>query len=206
MADPIAIHISDIVMMPVSELKPHPKNPNSHSKEQIKRLAEILSYQGWRYPIKVSKLSGYITSGHGRLEAARFLGLDEVPVSFQDYADTDQEYADIVADNAIASWSDLDFSAINLEIENFSPDFNIDLLGIEGFKIDPSELPELPTGDRKTLRQMAFQLTEEQISTIERALDISMAIGEFVDTGSSNSNGNALARMAETFITQNELS
>lgn len=139
MADPIAIHISDIVMMPVSELKPHPKNPNSHSKEQIKRLAEILSYQGWRYPIKVSKLSGYITSGHGRLEAARFLGLDEVPVSFQDYADTDQEYADIVADNAIASWSELDFSAINREIENFSPDFNIDLLGIDGFKIDVAE-------------------------------------------------------------------
>lgn len=139
MADPIAIHISDIVMMPVSELKPHPKNPNSHSKEQIKRLAEILSYQGWRYPIKVSKLSGYITSGHGRLEAARFLGLDEVPVSFQDYADTDQEFADIVADNSIAFWSELDFSAINAEIENFSPDFDIDLLGIDGFKIDVAE-------------------------------------------------------------------
>lgn len=144
MANPIAVHISDIVMMPVSELKPHPKNPNSHSKEQIKRLAQILSYQGWRYPIKVSKLSGYITSGHGRLEAARFLGLDEVPVSFQDYADTDQEYADIVADNAIASWSELDFSAINLEIEHFSPDFDIDLLGIQNFKLDPAEIEAKP--------------------------------------------------------------
>lgn len=56
MADPISVHISDIVMMPVSELRPHPKNPNSHSKDQIKRLAQILSYQGWRYPIKGAKL------------------------------------------------------------------------------------------------------------------------------------------------------
>jgi len=126
-------------MVSVDELKPHPKNPNSHSKEQIKRLAQILEYQGWRYPIKVSVNTGYITSGHGRLEAARLLGLKQVPVSFQEYLDEDQEYADIVADNAIASWSELDFSAINEELATFSPDFDIDLLGIDGFKIDAAE-------------------------------------------------------------------
>ena len=129
----------EITMVSVDELKPHPKNPNSHSKEQIKRLAQILEYQGWRYPIKVSVNTGYITSGHGRLEAARLLGLKQVPVSFQEYVDEDQEYADIVADNAIASWSELDFSAINEELATFSPDFDIDLLGIDGFKIDAAE-------------------------------------------------------------------
>ena len=58
-------------LVPVSERKPHPKNRNEHSKDQIKRLADIINYQGWRYPVKVSKLSGHVTSGHGRIAAAK---------------------------------------------------------------------------------------------------------------------------------------
>jgi len=133
------VHIKDIKMMPLAELRPHPKNPNKHSEAQIKRLAKVLEYQGWRYPIKVSNRSGFITSGHGRLLAAKYLGLDSVPVSYQDYADDDAEYADIVSDNAIASWADLDYSAINSELANFDPSFDIDLLGIEHFKLDAGE-------------------------------------------------------------------
>jgi len=128
--------IENIIMVAVSDLKEHPKNPNKHGSDQIERLAKILEYQGWRYPIKVSKRSGFITSGHGRLLAAIRLGLKEVPVSYQDYSDEDQEFADIVADNAIASWSDLDLSAINNEIQNFDPNFDIDTLGIKNFVLD----------------------------------------------------------------------
>jgi DNA modification methylase len=141
------VHIKDIKMVSLSELRPHPKNPNKHSKEQISRLAKILEYQGWRYPIKVSNRSGFITSGHGRLLAAKHLGLDSVPVSYQDYADDDAEYADIVSDNAIASWADLDYSAINSELANFDPSFDIDLLGIENFKVDVAEKEGLTDPD-----------------------------------------------------------
>lgn len=126
-------------MVAVSELKPHPKNPNKHSKEQIERLAEILKYQGFRLPIKVSNLSGFITSGHGRLEAAKLNGWTEVPVDFQDYESTDQEYADLVADNAIASWAELDLSSINEGLSDLGPDFDINLLGIEDFVLEPAE-------------------------------------------------------------------
>lgn len=42
-------------MTPVGDLKAHPKNRNKHPDDQIKRLADILKYQGWRYPVKVSK-------------------------------------------------------------------------------------------------------------------------------------------------------
>ncbi len=121
-------------MVSVHELKPHPKNMNKHPQEQIERLAKILEYQGFRYPIKVSKQSGFITSGHGRLEAAKLLKATHVPVNYQGYVDEAQEYADIVADNAIASWSDLDLAAINHELLSL-PDFDLDLLGIEDFKI-----------------------------------------------------------------------
>jgi len=133
------VHCAHDGLVAIKDLKPNPQNRNSHPKEQIERLAKILDYQGWRYPIKVSKRSGFITSGHGRLEAAKLLKLKEVPVSFQDYTDEAQEYADLTADNAIASWSELDLSGINSDMLDLGPDFDIDLLGIKDFVIEPIE-------------------------------------------------------------------
>lgn len=133
------IHCPYDDLVSVGELTPHPKNRNAHPKEQIKRLAKILEYQGWRYPIKVSKRSGFITSGHGRLEAAKLLRLETVPVSFQDYTDEAQEYADLQSDNAIASWAELDLSGINSDLIDLGPDFDLDLLGIKDFVLDLSE-------------------------------------------------------------------
>lgn len=146
----IKIHCQYTKLVPLSELKQHPKNRNKHDKNQIDRLAKILQYQGIRYPIKVSNQTGFITSGHGRLMAAKKLGMKDFPVSFQDYDSEDQEYADVQSDNAIASWAELDLSSINLDIQELGPDFDIDLLGIKGFEIDvadknendPDALPE----------------------------------------------------------------
>lgn len=125
-------------LVPLNELIPSPRNRNSHSKEQIERLAKILNYQGIRYCIKVSKQSGFITSGHGRLMAAQLLGWTEFPVNYQDYDTTDQEYMDCVADNSIASWSELNLSGINTDLADLGP-LDIDLLGIKDFALDLSE-------------------------------------------------------------------
>jgi hypothetical protein len=135
-------------LVPITDLHPHPKNRNSHPQEQITRLARILEYQGWRYPIKVSKLSGFITSGHGRLEAAKAAGWAEVPVNYQDYESEEQEYADLQADNSIASWAELDLSGINADLADLGPDFDIDLLGLKNFTLDLSEkIQEINRGD-----------------------------------------------------------
>jgi len=120
-------------------LKPHPKNRNQHSDEQIARLAEILKYQGWRYPVKVSKRSGFVTSGHGRILSAKLNGWDKVPVNYQDYDSDEQEYADVQADNAIASWAELDFVGINADIGDLGPDFDINMLGIRNFSLEPAD-------------------------------------------------------------------
>lgn len=135
------IHCPHDELVEISKLKPNPKNRNSHPPEQIKRLAQILEYQGFRYPVKVSKLSGFITSGHGRVEAAKLLGLKKVPVSFQDYVNEAQEYADLIADNSIASWSELDLSGINSDIVELGPDFDLDLLGMKEFTVAPEFEP-----------------------------------------------------------------
>jgi len=136
----------------VSELKEHPKNRNVHPQDQIDRLAKILKYQGWRAPVKVSKRSGLITAGHGRLMAARHAGWKEVPVNFQDYDSDEQEYADLQADNAIALWADLDLSGINADLGDLGPDFDLEMLGMKDFELvigdtldpqcDEDEIPE----------------------------------------------------------------
>lgn len=138
MSDPI-VRIKDVQLVSVSKLVPHPKNPNKHPADQIERLADIIDFQGWRYPIKVSTRSGFVTSGHGRIEAAKLRKWTEVPVSYQDYESEAQEYADVISDNAIAEWSDLDLSAINTDIVELGPDFDIDLLGIKDFVLEPAE-------------------------------------------------------------------
>ena len=55
----------------ITKLKPNPKNPNTHPKEQIELLSEVIMKTGWRAPITISTLSGLIVKGHGRLSAAQ---------------------------------------------------------------------------------------------------------------------------------------
>lgn len=138
-------------LVSISKLKAHPKNHNKHPEDQIKRLAQILEYQGWRYPVKVSKQSGFITSGHGRIEAAKLNGWKKVPVNFQDYESEEQEYADVQADNAISNWAMLDLSLINADLGDLGPDFEIDLLGIKNFSLDAfDKVQEINQGDENS--------------------------------------------------------
>lgn len=115
----------------------HPQNPNKHPDDQIKRLAKIIDYQGQRSPIVVCKDTGFIIVGHGRLEAMRELGWTQVAVNYQRFKDDAQRYAHMTADNAIGSWSDLDFKGINEIFTEFGPEFNVDMLGIEDFVVEP---------------------------------------------------------------------
>ncbi len=128
-------------LMPISDIKKcfDPKNRNIHPKDQIERLAKILEYQGARYCAKISNQSGILRSGHGRVMAAELAGWTHYPVDFQDYESLDQEYADAIADNAVASWAELDLSGINFDLAELGPDINLDMLGIKDFFLDPSE-------------------------------------------------------------------
>ena len=198
----IKLHTGDVILVDIGLLKPRDGNRNHHPDDQIERLSAVYKYQGFRNPIIVSKQSGQIVCGTGRFMAAVKAGLKQVPVIYQDYDSSEQEYAHHVADNSLGVWSELDFAGINTDIPDLGPDFDIDMLGLRDFKIDASELPDLPDGERGMLRQMAFQLTEDQIVEVEQAIKTAKGMGEFGETGWSNSNGNALARIAEIFNTQ----
>jgi len=125
----------------VNDLKPHPKNSHKHSDEQIERLCKIVEYNKFRTPLTLDRKTKTIVCGHGRLMAAKKLGIKKVPVVYQDFESEDHIYAHLVADNAIGKdgWANLDLGMINQEILEMGPDFDVDLLGIKDFVIEPIE-------------------------------------------------------------------
>lgn len=133
------IQSDKIELVSVKSLINHPKNNNKHSTEQIERLTKLIEYQGFRNPLVVQKGTNLIVAGHGRLEAAKKLGMKEVPVTYQEFDSEAQLYAYLTSDNAIHSWSELDLSMVNSEMLDFGPDFDIDMLGIKDFVIEPIE-------------------------------------------------------------------
>ena len=85
----INVHCAFDEIVETSTLIENPKNPNTHPEEQIKLLADIIKRTGWRAPITVSKRSGYIVKGHGRLKAAKLAGFESVPVEYQNFESDD---------------------------------------------------------------------------------------------------------------------
>lgn len=137
LADGIEVWCAYDKLVKVEEVIPHPKNPNTHPQNQIKILAQNIRYHGWRHPIVVSKLSGYIVAGHGRLEAARELGVSIVPVEYQNFASEDNELAVLVGDNRLAELSSLDLNGLQDIIDGFkASDFDTILAGFEPTDLD----------------------------------------------------------------------
>lgn len=104
----IQIECSYQKQVEVGKLLPNPKNPNTHSPEQVAILAKVIKIQGWRSPIVVSNQSGFIVAGHGRLQAAMLLGEKIVPVDYQDFDSESAEMAHLIADNRTAELSNID--------------------------------------------------------------------------------------------------
>ncbi|MBQ8899372.1 MAG: ParB N-terminal domain-containing protein [Akkermansia sp.] len=114
----------------------NPRNPNRHPEDQIIALAKIIRHQGWRNPIVVSRRSGFVVKGHGRLLAARMLGLDTVPVDYQDYENEAAEWADMVADNKIAELSNMDEEELNAIIRELDGQIDLELTGFQTSEIN----------------------------------------------------------------------
>jgi DNA modification methylase len=142
------------------KLIPNPKNPNKHPPEQIDRLAKLIDFQGQRHPVIVSKRSGFVVVGHGRLEAIKKLNWEGVAVNFQDFESEAQEFAFVTSDNAIAEWAELDLSLINQEMLDLGPDFDLELLGLKDFVVEPIEKFE-PQSDEDDVPEVVHPITRK---------------------------------------------
>lgn len=128
----IKVHCAFDEIVDRPELKFHPLNPNTHPDDQVKKLAKMIKHHGWRMPVTVSKRSGYVVRGHGRLMAADMAGIEKIPVDYQAYASEDEELADLVADNKVFEGSELDADITNEILGILDGDgFDIELAGFD---------------------------------------------------------------------------
>lgn len=143
MADGIPVWCAHDKIVDIVKLIPNPRNPNQHPKSQIDVGARIINTHGWRLPITVSKRSGFITKGHGRLLFAEKLGVTKAPVDYQDYATEADEWQDVIADNRLQELSEPDVDIIlNLLTEIEDIDINM-----TGYDLDEMEMKSFDNTD-----------------------------------------------------------
>jgi hypothetical protein len=127
-----------IEIWPIDRLVPYEKNARTHSDAQVIQIAASIVEFGFTNPILVDTNAGII-AGHGRLLAARKLGLAEVPVIILDHLSEAQKRAYVIADNKLAlnaGWDDALLSAELAELQRDGFD-----LGLTGFS--EAELEDL---------------------------------------------------------------
>jgi len=123
-----------INQMAIAALRPNPKNARTHSRRQIRKLAESIEALGWTYPILADE-HGNVIAGHGRLEAAKLLGLTKVPVMTAVGLSEAQKRALAIADNKIAEGAGWDRPTLAAELGELGallPECNLDLSSPEG--------------------------------------------------------------------------
>jgi len=120
----------------VETLIPYINNSRKHSDEQVAQIAASIKEFGWTNPILVDGDNGLI-AGHGRLLAARKLGMDKVPVIELAHLSENQKKALIIADNKLALNSDWDTELLTVELQELlEQDYDLDLLGFDKDELD----------------------------------------------------------------------
>ena len=130
----------------VNELLPYARNSRTHSDAQVAQIAASITEFGWTNPILADGDKGII-AGHGRLLAARKLGMDTVPVIELSHLTKAQKQAYIIADNKLALNADWDYALLKIELDDLKLlEFDINLTGIdptdEVYNIDNNQLDD----------------------------------------------------------------
>src|SRR4249920_3858835 len=121
-------------------LKPNPRNARTHSKKQIRQIADSIVAYGFVVPLLADE-SLMTLAGHGRLGAAKLLGLNEVPVIVLEGLSEAKKRALLLADNKIAENAGWDRERLAIELPELAEllideDLDISLTGFEPVEID----------------------------------------------------------------------
>lgn len=123
---------------PPGELKPYGRNARTHSPKQITEIAASIKAFGFNNPVLIDKADG-IVAGHGRVEAAKLLGLPTVPAIRLEHLTEAQKRAYILADNKLAEKAGWDREILAIELQNLTElelDFDVAVTGFEMPEID----------------------------------------------------------------------
>jgi len=124
-----------IELVPVGRLEPYTGNPMIHPDSQVRELANAIKAFGFRQPI-IADINGVIIAGHGRLLAAKMLGMESVPVIYVSDLTEDQIAALRIADNKIARKSTYDLEILSDEVSKLvQAGFDTELTGLNDDEI-----------------------------------------------------------------------
>jgi len=128
----MSMQIADkIELWPIKRLTPYERNSRTHSDRQIKQIEKSIEEFGFLNPILVDENSTII-AGHGRLEAAKNLGMETVPVVPLTHLSDFQKRAYIIADNKLAELAGWDDDLLKLELAELSDlNYDVELTGFD---------------------------------------------------------------------------
>jgi DNA modification methylase len=122
--------------VPVSKLRPYTKNPRTHSKKQIGQIAESIKRFGFTNPVLISD-DDEIIAGHGRVAAAKVLGIESVPTVRLSHLNDAQRRAYVIADNKLALNAGWDREVLAIELQALANlDFDVEITGFSMAEVD----------------------------------------------------------------------
>lgn len=188
----------------VSEIKNWEQNPRSISKEAYERLKQRITSRGFHDVIKLDT-NNVVLSGNQRRRALEELGVKEVYCMVPSRKLTEEEMLQVAVDSnrQDGAW-DFDMLSSLSDIEALKE------LGFTDQELKLTAAPDvindisLPDGERPGLQQITFTLTNEQMEAVKGALETAKKLGDFINTGNENKNGNAIARICEDYVSYGE--
>lgn len=193
------------------ELVPYVNNSRTHSEQQVQQVAASIKEFGFTNPILIDH-DGGIIAGHGRLQAAQLLSLDEVPTITLEGLTEAQRKAYVIADNQLAMNAGWDFEALRIEVDRLSElDFDIDLFGFDDdflndllFDSDSESIfPDIASGEKEPYQKKTFTLHDEQVAIIDDAVMLARTNPLSDSSLNDNSNGNAIAFICDDWLKNN---
>lgn len=138
---------ADPEMRKTDDLKPYPNNPREIPEEAVSRVAESIELFGWQQPIVVDE-HDVVVVGHTRLQAAKRLGFEEVPVHVTRGLSEEEVREYRLVDNRTGEMSEWDSQALSTElrefdddlVESFFPDADLEISTVEGANREPTDI------------------------------------------------------------------
>ena len=113
----------------IDKLIPYARNARTHSDEQVAQIAASINEWGWTTPVLIDE-AGEIIAGHGRVMAARKLGIEQIPTMTATGWTDAQKKAYVLADNQLPQNAGWDMDLLKVEVMDLDGDgFDLDLLG-----------------------------------------------------------------------------
>jgi ParB-like chromosome segregation protein Spo0J len=190
----------------IESIIPFAMNSRLHSDAQVAQLAASIREFGFTNPVLIDEAKNLI-AGHGRVMAARKLGLKSVPAILVTGLDERKRRALVIADNKLAMNATWDEDVLKNELQDLAGDFG-DLMGFSENDLAAmlpetqilDEMPVLRDGEKEPFQQKTFTLHDDQAEVVDNAITLART-SPLADTGlNENTNGNALALICQQWL------